>query len=298
MGKALAAASPGARRVFEEVDEALGLKLSALMFDGDAYELSLTENTQPALMAVSAAASACLAERSGLTLPEMVRVVAGHSLGEYSALTVAGAFALGDTARLLRLRGQAMQRAVPVGEGAMAAVIGLGYEDAAAIADEAADGQICAAANDNAPGQVVFSGHRSAVERALALAAERGAKRTIMLQVSAPFHCPLMAPAAEEMAEALRHVAISPPAVPVVTNVTAEATDEPETIRTLLRRQVTAPVRWRESVMAMGRLGIKEIVELGQGSVLTGLAARIDRQLRRINIGAPSEVDQFLTSLV
>ena len=298
MGKALAAASPGARRVFEEVDEALGVKLSALMFDGDAYELSLTENTQPALMAVSAAASACLAERSGLTLPEMVRVVAGHSLGEYSALTVAGAFALGDAARLLRLRGQAMQRAVPVGEGAMAAVIGLGYEEAAAIADEAADGQICAAANDNAPGQVVFSGHRSAVERALALAAERGAKRTIMLQVSAPFHCPLMAPAAEEMAEALRHVAINPPAVPVVTNVTAEATDEPETIRTLLRRQVTAPVRWRESVMAMGRLGIKEIVELGQGSVLTGLAARIDRQLRRINIGAPSEVDQFLTNLV
>jgi [acyl-carrier-protein] S-malonyltransferase len=298
MGKALAAACPAARRVFEEVDDALGERLSALMFDGDAETLGLTENTQPALLAVSAAAAACLAERGGVTLPEVGRLVAGHSLGEYSALTVAGAFELADAARLLRLRGQAMQRAVPVGEGAMAAVIGLGFEDTSAIAEEAAAGEVCAAANDNAPGQVVVSGHRAAVERALALAADRGAKRTVMLQVSAPFHCPLMAPAAEEMAAALERVAIRRPTVPLVANVTAEATDDPDTIRALLRRQVTAPVRWRESVMAMRRLGIKEVVELGQGGVLTGLAARIDRQLRRSAIGEPAEVDRFLAELI
>ena len=297
MGKALAEAYPTARAVFEEVDESLGQKLSNLMFEGDQDVLTLTENAQPALMAVSIAAMRVLSEQAGRSLPEMASFVAGHSLGEYSALAAAGAISVSDTARLLRRRGQAMQQAVPVGVGAMAALLGLDLPEAQEVAAEAAIYGVCAAANDNAPGQVVVSGHRAAVEGAVALAAERGAKRSVMLPVSAPFHCPLMSPAAEAMAEALAMVAIIPPSVPLIANVIAGPVTDPDSIRRLLVEQVTGAVRWRESVLFMRDNGVRELVEIGAGKVLSALTRRIDRGLKACSVHTPQDVDDMLGRL-
>ena len=297
MGKALAESSAVARQVFEEVDDALGEKLSALMFDGDADRLTLTENAQPALMAVSLAVTHVLLDRIGQPIETLARFVAGHSLGEYSALAAAGAFTVGDCARLLRRRGQAMQQAVPVGVGAMAALMGISLEEAREIATEAAGNQVCTAANDNAPGQVVVSGHRPAVEGAVALAAARGARRSVLLPVSAPFHCTLMEPAAQAMAEALGSVPIKPPVVPLIANVTAATVVEPEEIRTRLVEQVTGAVRWRESVLCMRDAGVMELVELGSGKVLSGLARRIDRDLASVSLQTPADIDAFAKRL-
>ncbi len=297
MGKELSEASPTARRVFEEVDDALGEKLSALMFAGDADRLTLTENTQPALMAVSVAAVRLLLERAGMTLPELASFVAGHSLGEYSALAVADSLTVSDAARLLRRRGQAMQSAAPLGIGGMAALMGMDIETAREIAREAAAGEVCATANDNAPGQVVVSGHLSAVRRAVALAEARGARKCVFLPVSAPFHSPLMDPAHQAIAEALADVAIAPPTVPVISNVTAEPVSDPEEIRRLLGEQVTHPVRWRESVMFMARRAVTTLVECGVGRVLGGMARRIDRKLHAFSLHTPAEIDAFLASL-
>jgi [acyl-carrier-protein] S-malonyltransferase len=248
-------------------------------------------------MAVSLAVIRVLEQEGGLDLPRHVAFVAGHSLGEYSALTAAGTFRIADTARLLKRRGLAMQRAVPVGEGAMAALLGLDLEQARAVAEAAAQGEVCGAANDNAPGQVVLSGHKTAVERAIALAAERGARRSILLPVSAPFHCALMAPAAREMEEALAGVAMDAPSVPLIANVTAEAVDDPETIRRLLVEQVTGLVRWRESVLALKAEGVDTVVEIGAGRVLAGLVKRIDRDLAASSVGTPAEIEAFLKTL-
>ena len=297
MGKVFAEASPVARAVFEEVDDALGESLSSLMFDGDIETLTLTENAQPALMAVSIAATRYVLDRAGVQLPELASYVAGHSLGEYSALAAAGAVGVADTARLLRKRGRAMQRAVPVGDGAMAALLGLDIDAAREVAAAAADIGVCAAANDNAPGQVVVSGHRAAVEGAVALAAERGARRSVLLPVSAPFHCPLMSPAAEEMAEALSEVKVWRPVVPLIANVTARPVEEPDEIKRLLVEQVTGAVRWRESILYMIEQGVGGIVELGAGKVLSGLVRRIDRHVKALSIGAPDEADVFLRKL-
>ena len=297
MGQALAEAFPAARELFEEVDEALKQRLSKLMREGPESELTLTENAQPALMAVSLAAVRVLEREMGCRLADRAAFVAGHSLGEYSALAAAGAFQVADAARLLKRRGRAMQRAVPVGEGAMAALIGADLEQAEAIAKEAAQGEVCAPANDNAPGQVVVSGHKSAVERAVALAAERGIKRSVMLPVSAPFHCALMKPAADEMADALAEAKILPPAVPVVANVTAAPVKDPETIRRLLVEQVTGLVRWRESVLAMKAAGVDTIVELGAGKVLSGLVKRIDRDIAASSAGTPEELEALAKAL-
>ncbi len=277
MGMDLAAAHPAAKAVFEEVDDALGEPLSALIAEGPIETLTLTANAQPALMATSMAAMRAL-EAEGVEITAAA-FVAGHSLGEYSALCAAGAFGVGEAARLLRLRGEAMQAATPEGVGAMAAVLGLGLAEVRAIAEEAAQGEVCAAANDNDPGQVVVSGHRTAVERAAELAKAKGAKRAVMLPVSAPFHCALMAPAAERMAEALAAAEIRAPKVPVVSNVLAEAVSDPAAIRRLLVEQVTGAVRWRESVLWMAAEGVTELVEIGAGKTLGGLARRIDRSL-------------------
>ncbi|MDF2765628.1 MAG: fabD [Rhodospirillales bacterium] len=297
MGQALAEAFPAARELFEEVDEALKQRLSKLMREGPESELTLTENAQPALMAVSLAAVRVLERELGCRLADSATYVAGHSLGEYSALAAAGAFQVADAARLLKRRGRAMQRAVPVGEGAMAALIGADLEQAEAIAKDAAQGEICAPANDNAPGQVVVSGHKAAVERAVALAAGRGIKRSVMLPVSAPFHCALMKPAADEMAEALAEAKMLPPAVPVVANVTAAPVKDPESIRRLLVEQVTALVRWRESVLAMKAAGVDTIVELGAGKVLSGLVKRIDRDIAASSAGTPEELEALARGL-
>lgn len=302
MGRGLAEAFPVARLVFEEVDDALGQRLSALMFEGPENELTLTENAQPALMAVSLAVVRVLESEGGFALTERVACVAGHSLGEYSALAAARSLELADAARLLKRRGQAMQTAVPVGAGAMAALLGLELEAAQAVAAAAAatprgGTEVCATANDNAPGQVVVSGHKAAVERAVALAAERGARRAVMLPVSAPFHCPLMAPAADAMAEALAETTLAPPLVPLIANVTAAPVQEPEAIRRLLVEQVTGMVRWRESVQAMRADGIEQLVEAGAGKVLSGLAKRIDRELATAAINEPADVESFLKSL-
>jgi len=297
MGRELAAAFPAARHTLEEVDEALKQKLSKLMFEGPESDLTLTENAQPALMAVSLSVLRVLEQEGGLDLPRHVTLVAGHSLGEYSALAAAGTFAIADASRLLKRRGLAMQRAVPVGEGAMAALLGLELEPAQEVAKAAAENEVCAAANDNAPGQVVVSGHKAAVERAIKLGAERGARRSIMLPVSAPFHCALMAPAAREMEEALAAVAMEAPAVPLIANVTATAVDDPETIRRLLVEQVTGLVRWRESVLAMKSEGVDTIVEIGAGRVLSGLVKRIDRDLSTMSVGTPTEIETFLKTL-
>jgi [acyl-carrier-protein] S-malonyltransferase len=289
MGRALADSSAAAREVFDEVDEALGQKLSTLMWEGPEDDLTLTENAQPALMAVSLAVVRVLMAEHGIAITTAA-YVAGHSLGEYSALAAAGTFRLADTARLLKLRGQAMQRATPVGTGAMAALIGLDYEAAAMVARDAAAGEICQPANDNAPGQVVVSGHRSAVERAIELARARGARRALLLSVSAPFHCTLMQPAAEVMAEALEDVAMQPPMVPLVANVTAGPLKDPEAIRSSLVRQVTGTVRWRECVSFMAGGGVSLFAELGSGKVLSGLARRIAPDAEAVAAGTPEEI--------
>ena len=288
MGKALAEAYPAARAVFEEVDEALGEKLSALIWDGDIAELTLTQNAQPALMATSIAALRAL-ETEGLGI-ENASFVAGHSLGEYSALCAAGALKLDDTARLLRIRGQAMQEAVPVGVGAMAALLGLDFQAATEVAAEAAQGEVCQAANDNDPAQVVVSGHKAAVERALEIAKARGAKRALLLPVSAPFHCALMQPAAHVMAEALAAVNIENPVVPVVVNVRAEAVMEADRIRDLLVAQVMGSVRWRESVLWMEQAGVTEFWEIGAGKALSGMIKRIAKEASTRAIGAPEDI--------
>jgi [acyl-carrier-protein] S-malonyltransferase len=294
MGQALAETYGEAAAVFEAVNDALGQDLSALMWNGPADELTLTENAQPALMAVSMAVTRVLQAR-GLDLAQATSHVAGHSLGEYAALTAAGALQLEDTARLLKLRGQAMQRAVPVGVGAMAALLGLDFDAVTQIAAESATGdEIVSAANDNANGQVVISGHASAVARACELAKERGAKRAMELPVSAPFHCALMQPAADEMAAALADTKISPPVVPVIANVTAQATSDPELIRGLLIEQVTGSVRWRESMIWAADNGVTELVELGSGKVLTGMAKRIDARLSAKALNTPEDIDGFL----
>lgn len=294
MGKELALAFPAARAVFEEVDDTLKQKLSALMFEGSIEDLKLTQNAQPALMAVSLAVLRVLQKEGGKPLPDMADYVAGHSLGEYSALCAADALALGDAAKLLRLRGEAMQRAVPVGVGSMAALLGVDLDAAKAIAAEAADKQICEAANDNAPGQVVISGHKEAVERALALATEKGFKRSVLLPVSAPFHCSLMRPAAEAMQQALEAVAMGAPNVPLIANVTAAAVAEANAIRDLLVQQVTGMVRWRESMLALKAKGVERIVEIGAGSVLAGLMKRIDKEVQAVSIGTPHDIEHFL----
>jgi [acyl-carrier-protein] S-malonyltransferase len=297
MGKALFDSFACAREVFEEVDDALSDKLSALMFDGAESDLTLTANAQPALMAVSMAALRVMQVEGGVDLRAAARFVAGHSLGEYSALCAAGTFDLADAARLLRTRGDAMQKAVPVGEGAMAALLGLSPEDAKAVAAEAAGDQVCQAANDNADGQVVISGNVEAVERAIEIAKGRGAKRAMLLPVSAPFHCALMAPAADVMAEALAAVPMNDPVVPVVANVTAKPAIDAETVRRLLVEQVTGAVRWRESVLTMRDAGVSRLIELGAGKVLSGLVRRIDRDMSAMNAGTPDEVEAVLNAL-
>lgn len=294
MGRDLAEAFPAARHVFQEVDEALKQNLSKLMFEGPEDQLTLTENAQPALMAVSLAVIAVLREEGKLDLSKVASFVAGHSLGEYSALAAAGTFSLADTARLLKIRGQAMQKAVPVGQGAMAALLGLDFEQAKEVAAAAAQGEVCTAANDNAPGQVVVSGHKAAIERALAIAAEKGAKRSVLLPVSAPFHCALMQPAADAMAEALAKVDMRDPLVPLVANVTAAPCTDAAAIRKQLVEQVTGTVRWRESVLAMKGLGVDRLVELGSGKVLSGLAKRIDKEVAGTSVGTPADIEAFL----
>jgi [acyl-carrier-protein] S-malonyltransferase len=292
MGKARAEAFPQARAVFDEVDAAVSQNLSQVMWEGPAEELTLTANAQPALMAVSLAALRVLESEAGLDLKNDVGFVAGHSLGEYSALAAAGSLSVTDTARLLRIRGNAMQHAVPVGHGAMAALLGLDE----VVAREAAQGEVCDVANDNGGAQVVVSGHKAAVERAVAIAQARGAKRAVMLTVSAPFHCALMAPAAEAMREALAGVSVRIPAVPVVANVEAAPITEPDAIRAALVRQVTSTVRWRESVARIAADGIDSFVEVGAGKVLTGLVKRIAAGAKAVAIGTPDDVAAFKAS--
>lgn len=288
MGQGLAQAYRSAKAVFDEVDEALGEKLSSLIWDGDIETLTLTQNAQPALMATSLAAIRAL-EAEGASVQD-AGFVAGHSLGEYSALATAGALSIGDTATLLRTRGAAMQQAVPVGVGAMAALLGLDLASVRELAAEAAQGQVCEAANDNDPAQVVVSGHREAVERAVDLAKAKGAKRAVMLPVSAPFHCQLMAPAAEVMAEALNAVTINRPSIPFVANVLAEPVSDPDRIRALLVDQITGAVRWRESVLYMARQGVTEAWEIGAGKALSGMIRRIDRSIACRAVGSPEDV--------
>ncbi|MBY6157382.1 ACP S-malonyltransferase [Pseudooceanicola nitratireducens] len=295
MGKALAEAYPAAKAVFDEVDEALGESLSSLIWEGEQDTLTLTQNAQPALMATSLAAFRALeAEGVSITAADFV---AGHSLGEYSALAAAGTLSIADAARLLRTRGQAMQQAVPVGVGAMAALLGLDFEAATAVAEEAAQGEVCQAANDNDPGQVVVSGHKAAVERAVEIAKEKGAKRAVLLPVSAPFHCALMAPAADVMAEALEKVEMKAPAVPLVANVRAEAVTDAATIRALLVEQVTGSVRWRESVGYMAAQGVTEVWEIGAGKALAGMIRRIERSITCRAVGTPEDVTAAVESL-
>ena len=296
MGAELAGAYAPARAVFAEVDEALGQPLSKVMWEGPEDQLILTENAQPALMAVSLAALRTLEAKKGFSLKDRVSFVAGHSLGEYSALAAAGALSLADTARLLKTRGRAMQAAVPVGRGAMAALLGAELPQAQELAKAASDGEVCAAANDNAPGQVVISGTRAAIERAMALAPKYGARRAVLLPVSAPFHCALMQPAADVMSEALSQVTISAPAVPLVANVLASAISDPEAIRTRLIEQVTGMVRWRESMLYLRAQGVDTLYEVGAGRVLTGLARRFDGFEAR-SIGTPEELEAAATSL-
>jgi [acyl-carrier-protein] S-malonyltransferase len=293
MGKALADAFAPARAVFEEVDAALSEKLTRTMWEGPAETLTLTENAQPALMAVSLAAMRVLEAHAGVDLARDARFVAGHSLGEYSALAAAGALTIADTARLLRLRGRAMQKAVPVGTGAMAALLGLEFEQAAAVAAEAAQGQVCQAANDNGGGQVVVSGDKAAVERAVEIARGKGARRAMMLPVSAPFHCALMQPAADAMAAALASVTVKPPLVPVVANALVRPIREPADIVRALVAQVTGTVRWRESIAFMAAAGVTTFYEVGAGKVLSGLVRRIADSARGVSIGTPDDVAMF-----
>ena len=298
MGKALADAFAAARAVFQEVDDALSQKLSKLMWEGPESDLTLTENAQPAIMAASMAIVRVLQKEAGLDFAKHACLVAGHSLGEYTALCAVGAFTLADTARLLKKRGQAMQNAVPVGEGGMSALLGIEVTDAEAVCTEAsAQGGICVVANDNAPGQVVISGSKATVDRAGEMSKEKGAKRAMALNVSAPFHSPLMQPAADAMREALAAITIRPPAVPLVANVTAAETAEPETIRRLLVEQVTARVRWRESVLGFRALGVDTTVEAGGNKVLTGMVKRIDKELQPMTLDTPADIEAFAKTL-
>ena len=297
MGKELLAAFPVARETLEEVDDALGQNLTRLMAEGPAEELTLTENAQPALMAVSMAVLRVLETEGGVDIADACAFVAGHSLGEYSALAAARSFGLADTARLLKTRGRAMQKAVPVGEGGMAALLGAELDQAQEIADAAAEGQICAPANDNAPGQVVLSGSVGAIDRAIKIAGERGIRRSVKLPVSAPFHCAMMAPAAEVMEKALGKVEFVRPLVPVIANVTAAAAENPDDIRALLVEQVTSMVRWRESVLAMRDTGVDTVIELGAGKVLSGLTKRIDRDMTALNAESPDDIEAVLKTL-
>ena len=297
MGQRLAEASPVAREVFEEVDEALGQRLTRLMFEGPQEELTLTANAQPALMAVSVALVRTLERDGGKRLADVARYVAGHSLGEYSALAAAGALSLSDTARLLRLRGEAMQAAVPVGEGAMAALLGLEIPAVEEIVAAASAVGVCAIANDNTPGQIVVSGSAAAVLRATELAKEKGARRAIMLDVSAPFHCSLLQPAADAMLAALADIRLDEPVVSLIANVTAAPVTDPEEIRRLLVEQVTATVRWRECVLAMKELGVDTLVEMGGGKVLTGMVRRIDREMTGVSVEGPDEIEALLGTL-
>ena len=297
MGRELADAFPGARLVFEEVDDALEQRLSRIIFDGPGEELTLTENAQPALMAVSMAIVKVLETEGDATVADTAAYVAGHSLGEYSALAAAGALALADTARLLKTRGEAMQAAVPVGKGAMAAILGLDLADVEDVAAKAAEDQVCDVANDNSDGQIVVSGDTAAVERAVEIAKEQGARKGILLPVSAPFHCRLMDPAADIMTYALASAEVGSPRPPVVANVTAQPVSDPDEIRNLLIEQITHRVRWRECVLTMRELGVDEICEIGAGKVLSGLARRIDRDLGAQTIATPADVESFLGSL-
>jgi len=294
MGKLLAEAFPAAREVFQEVDDALSQNLSGLMFQGPMEDLTLTENTQPALMANSVAIIRVLEAEAGFDLGVSAKLIAGHSLGEYSALAAAGALGLADAARLLKLRGQAMQTAVPAGEGAMAALLGLDLDAAKEAAFEGSQGQVCDVANDNAPGQVVVSGSKEAVERAVEAAKARGARRAIMLPVSAPFHCSLLTKVADIMAEAFETTQMSAPVVPLVSNVTAKPVAEPDEIKRLLTQQVTATVRWRECVISMGEKGVEELVEIGCGKVLSGMVRRINPELSSSNVETPDDIETFL----
>lgn len=296
MGKELADTFSEAKAVFDEVDEALGQKLSTLMWEGPENELTLTANAQPALMAVSLATMRIL-EARGLDLAASVSYVAGHSLGEYSALAAAGSLDVSTAARLLRIRGDAMQNAVPVGQGGMAALLGLDFEEAQKVAEEAAQGEVCQAANDNAPGQVVVSGHMAAVERAVEIAKARGAKRAMMLSVSAPFHCALMAPAADAMAEALAGADIIAPKVPLVANVLAAPITDPAEIRNRLVEQVTGTVRWRESMGWLTANGVTTFVEVGSGKVLSGMMKRIERSATAQPVNAPADIDALFELL-
>ncbi|HXP05759.1 MAG TPA: ACP S-malonyltransferase [Stellaceae bacterium] len=297
MGRDLAEAFAPARLLFEEIDDALSQRLSRLMFEGPEGDLTLTENAQPALLAASLAVIRVLEAEAGFDIAKQIAYVAGHSLGEYSAHAAAGTFSVPDAVRLVKRRGQAMQKAVPVGEGAMAALLGLDIDAAREVAAGTSGYGICVVANDNCLGQIVVSGNVAAVERAVELAAERGARRSIMLPVSAPFHCPLMAPAAEAMEEALGDVALKAPAVPVVANVTAEPTSDPKEIKDLLIEQVTRMVRWRETVLLFKAQEVEEIVEIGSGRVLTGLVKRIDRDLSASSVGGAAEVEALMRRL-
>ena len=298
MGKDLAEAFPVARETFQEVDDALNQKLSKLMFEGPDTDLNLTENTQPALMSVSLAVVRILKQaKPDLISATRCKFVAGHSLGEYSALTAAGSFTLSDAAKLLKTRGQAMQKAVPVGIGAMAAILGLELPDVTAIVKEASNSEIVSAANDNSFGQVVVSGHKAAVEKAMALATAKGAKRALLLPVSAPFHCALMKPAADVMQTALAATNIAAPAVPLIANVIAEQVTDPARIRQLLVEQVTGMVRWRESVLYMKTQGVTELIELGAGKVLNGLTKRIDGELTGRAVNTPKDIEEFAATL-
>lgn len=297
MGQSLFAAFPVAREILEEVDDALGQNLSRLIAEGPADELTLTENAQPALMALSMAVLRVLETDGGIDLASSCAFVAGHSLGEYSALAAARSFGLADTARLLKIRGQAMQKAVPVGEGGMAALLGAELEQAQEIAAAAAEGEICSPANDNAPGQIVLSGTIAAIDRAIEIAGKWGIRRSIKLPVSAPFHCAMMAPAAAVMEKALAEIDLVRPLVPVVANVTAAAAENPDDIRRLLTEQVTAMVRWRESVLWMRDAGVDTLIELGAGKVLSGLTKRIDRDMTAMNVETPDDVEAVLKIL-
>jgi len=297
MGRELAQSYASAREVFEEVDAALGQNLSQLMWEGPKETLTLTENAQPALMAVSMAVMRVLEREHGLKLADHVRFVAGHSLGEYSALAAAGAFSLADTAKLLKLRGQAMQAAVPVGQGAMSALLGVGIDVARKVAEEAAQGDVCQVANDNEPTQVVLSGAKAAIDRVPEIGKAHGVRRAVPLPVSAPFHCALMQPAAEAMAEALANVQVNAPAVPVVANVLAAPISDPEEIKKRLVEQVTGTVRWRECVGYMAANGVTDIYEIGTGKVLAGLAKRIENSLNAISVGTPADIDAALARL-
>jgi [acyl-carrier-protein] S-malonyltransferase len=297
MGADLAKGHAAARAVFDEIDAALGQKLSELMFAGPLDTLTLTENAQPALMAVSLAIMRVLEAEKGFRLADKVKFVAGHSLGEYSALAAAGAFSIADAARLLRIRGKAMQAAVPVGQGAMAALLGVGKEVAEKLAADAAQGEVCQLANDNEPTQAVISGAKTAIDRAGQLAKRHGVRRFMPLNVSAPFHCALMQPAADAMSEALAKVAIKAPAVPVVANVLAAPISDPDEIKKRLIEQVTGTVRWRECVMAMAEAGVTDMYEIGSGKVLAGLAKRIVPTLNAVSIGTPQDIDAALPSL-